>query len=591
MADCILGRGTGIAAVISAYRDGGAIIQKIKVKRAAIRAPPPPRLLEDSIDQAPEVIEKEKQRGIARFGRAFAEGDHIAVIALQQITIQLQGSLLGKLRNATLDDEVVTDFTFLVDAADLGRDQTIATLLELRQRLLQSSAINELQLPYSGPALQPPTVSPTQWHPSNVQSQQVPTRELQPPNSRLSQEPSRSPTISPPLPVIRPKQYKTWTREVSESHGVSGEDDAASGAEDATHAQRKRHGSFLGFFRQHRSQSGVGDQTPKASQSTPPPSIAYSPPAHDNARERQPGAQLQDPQFTYQDWEDDPRQIWGPLESPEAEGQRRANISSVNPSSDSLASPLHAMRTLSIAGAPITPSLTRTHFPRGPIANPTPENNYLGFCKSAWRLQNGDRKAMQKFKEFNDGWSQSNVYFLSCANSKCAFAGQISLDSIWDKVWTVEAQGIRFRWSFLAKSHVTQSKVKNSQYAYQCMICAFQGDPSPVYLGTDTYLDHVQQHRGQPLGEVILYKAKCIADRAADDSEQFDLNLLPFSEQEDVGRRQSNVLSDDLLGLDGSGKNSTEAQDSMFGANEPWNEGLSDFNYHQGGAVERAELE
>ena len=139
---------------------------------------------------------------------------------------------------------------------------------------------------------------------------------------------------------------------------------------------------------------------------------------------------------------------------------------------------------------------------------------------------------MRKIKEFNDGWSQSKVYLLSCTNSDCAFAGQIPLDTIWDKVWTVEARGIKFRWPFLAKSHVTQSKVKDHQYAYQCMICVFQRNPSPVYFGTDTYLDHVQQHRGQPLGEVILYKAKCIADLAADDTEEFELNLFPLNEQE-----------------------------------------------------------
>ncbi|KAI6890806.1 hypothetical protein KC318_g14336, partial [Hortaea werneckii] len=97
--------------VVSAYRDGGAIIQLIKAKRAQKRAPPPPRLLEESIDQAPEAIEREKNNGVQKFGRAFEEGDHIAVIALQQITIQLQGTLLEKLRNATLEDDVTTDFT------------------------------------------------------------------------------------------------------------------------------------------------------------------------------------------------------------------------------------------------------------------------------------------------------------------------------------------------------------------------------------------------------------------------------------------------------------------------------------------------
>jgi hypothetical protein len=62
------------------------------------------------------------------------------VIALQQITIQLQGSLLEKLRSAAFNDEAAPeDFMHLVDAADLGRDRTITAMLELRQRLLSAA--------------------------------------------------------------------------------------------------------------------------------------------------------------------------------------------------------------------------------------------------------------------------------------------------------------------------------------------------------------------------------------------------------------------------------------------------------------------
>ena len=129
-----------MAAVVSAYRDGGTIIQKIKVKRSQKRAAPPSRLLEESIDQAPTDIEREKQRGIQRFGKAFERGDTVAVIALQQITIELQSSLLEELRNAAFDD-AVTDFRYLVDVADAERDKTMNTLIQLRQRLLASEPI------------------------------------------------------------------------------------------------------------------------------------------------------------------------------------------------------------------------------------------------------------------------------------------------------------------------------------------------------------------------------------------------------------------------------------------------------------------
>lgn len=224
------------------------------------------------------------------------------------------------------------------------------------------------------------------------------------------------------------------------------------------------------------------------------------------------------------------------------------------------------------------------------VPTPTPENDYLGFCKAAWRLQNGDRKAMQKSKMFNDGWSQSAVHYLSCAHSKCAFAGHIDLDKIWSKVWTDESRGLKFRWSFLAKSHVMQQKVKDHQYAYQCLFCVFMGDQSPVYFGTDTYLEHVQQHRGQHLGEVVLYKAKCIGDRIAGDDEDFDVNLFPLTRDEQDGRRESQVLSDTLLEAARKPRDaSISGKDSFLDTSEPWNAGLS--NFHWGGEFERAELE
>ncbi|KAK4540869.1 hypothetical protein LTR36_008811 [Oleoguttula mirabilis] len=581
-----------VAGVISAYRDGGAIIQKIKVKRAAKRAPPPPRLLEESIDQAPEEIEREEKRGIQRFGKAFEDGDHIAVIALQQITIQLQGSLLVKLRVATLDDDAVTDLSSLVDAADIGRDRTIGALLELRQRLLQAAHIDELQSPSFG--------VPTRRI-SDSKVRQAPARELPSPtllSIRSSQEPARTP-VSPPLPSpasAPPKHHRTWTRDYAGSREASAsEEDAASGADTPqNHSHRKRHSSLLGFFRHHRSHSGSGDQLPRAvaegirNTSSPPTGVPFRPPAPYDAREQHPGAQPQDPKFIYQEWEDDPAQIWG---AKPQEQERRDTVASMSVPPEGPSSPASTMRSQSSVALSMRPASLARSNTSTPIPTPTSENDYLGFCKTAWKLQNGDRKAMQKCKEFNDGWSQSNVYYLACAHSKCAFAGHIALDTIWDKVWSVADQGMKFRWSFLAKSHVAQSKVRDHQYAYQCMFCVFQGEKSPVYFGTDTYLEHVQIHRSQPLGEVMLYKTKCIADHVAEDDEEFDINLFPLSSRDvGAGRRQSEVLSDELMGLDGQEpKTSTDAQDAIVGANEPWNAGLSDF--HWSGELERAELE
>ncbi|KAK0271200.1 hypothetical protein LTR35_000170 [Friedmanniomyces endolithicus] len=553
-----------VAAVVSAYHDGGAIIQKIKVKRAARRAPAPPRLLEESIDQAPEEIEREKRRGIQRFGKAFEEGDHIAVIALQHITIQLQGSLLEKLRS---DENENTDFLYLVDAADAGRDRTIGALLELRQRLLAAQPIVEIQPQFP---LQPRQIQ------ASLQTYDIPIR--------LPQQPLPS-----PAPVQVQRALRTWSRDQGASREIPREEDTNPGADDQSGTgRRKRHGSLLGFFKHHRSHSGSKDDLPKVDEtlhsSTSPnntPSIGA--PEREIVREQAP---IPQPGFLYQEWEDDPAQIWGAKQ----DSERRNTVASNAPIApdDGQLSPVMTNRALSV---PASRSQLFSASYSGSIAvpTPTPENEYLGFCKSAWRLQNGDRKAVARCKEFNDGWSQSSVHYLACSSSKCAFAGHINVDQIWDKVWTVDSKGLKFRWSFLAKSHVPQQKVKNHEYAYQCLFCVFLGaEKSPVYFGTDTYLDHVSSsHRGQITSEVVLYKTKGVVDRIASDQEDFDMNLFPLDAQEQGKRRMSAVLSDDLLKMPDPSEMDDAARDSVH-SNEPWNEGLSEFQWD--GDMKPAEL-
>ncbi|KAK1061631.1 hypothetical protein LTR12_009050 [Friedmanniomyces endolithicus] len=551
-----------VAAVVSAYHDGGAIIQKIKVKRAARRAPAPPRLLEESIDQAPEEIEREKRRGISRFGKAFEDGDHIAVIALQHITIQLQGSLLEKLRS---DENENTDFLYLVDAADAGRDRTIGALLELRQRLLAAQPIVEIQPQFP---VQPRRIQ------ASPQTSDIPVR--------LSQQPPPS-----PAPIQVPRSLRTWSKDQSASREIAREDDAAPGADDQSGTgRRKRHGSLLGFFRHPRSHSGSKDDLPKVdetlhSSTSPNSSPSIGAPDRGNAREQAPTPQ---PGFQYQEWEDDPAQIWGAKQDSERRNTGASNAP-IAPDDGQL-SPVMTNRTLSVSASQ-SQLFSASHGGSIAVPTPTPDNGYMGFCKSAWRLQNGDRKAVTRCKEFNDGWSQSSVYYLACSSSKCAFAGHINVDQIWDKVWTVDSKGLKFRWSFLAKSHVPQQKVANHQYAYQCLFCVFLGDKSPIYFGTDTYLDHVSSHRGQISSEVVLYKTKGVVDRIASDQEDFDMNLFPLDIQELGKRRMSAVLSDDLLRIPGPDKMDEAARDSVH-SNEPWNEGLSEFQWD--GDMKPAEL-
>jgi hypothetical protein len=197
------------------------------------RAAPPSRLLEESIDQAPADIEREKQRGIQRFGKAFESGDTIAIIALQQITIQLQGSLLEELRNAAFDD-AVTDFRYLVDVADAGRDKTMNTLIELRQRLLVAE-------PIGGDLSPTATLASVSSGPSGKHRASLPLP---------------APSSPPPRSELKPAQTRAQSNHAT-SRDASGEEDAASGAENGPRKSKHR-SSLLGIFRHRTSSHGAG---------------------------------------------------------------------------------------------------------------------------------------------------------------------------------------------------------------------------------------------------------------------------------------------------------------------------------------------
>lgn len=64
-----------VAAVVSAYKDGGQIVKQIKAKRAAKKAPPPTVTLETSLERGPPAVEQAKDNGIERYGPKFATGD------------------------------------------------------------------------------------------------------------------------------------------------------------------------------------------------------------------------------------------------------------------------------------------------------------------------------------------------------------------------------------------------------------------------------------------------------------------------------------------------------------------------------------
>ncbi|KAL8818528.1 MAG: hypothetical protein Q9223_002851 [Gallowayella weberi] len=471
-----------IAAVVSAYKDGGAIVDRIKQKRLARQAPPPTVLLEESLVRGPRAVEEAKKDGIERFGSRFAAGDRIALDSLKDILIDLQGSLIKHLLRAQEDDHM-TDFGTLVDASDIGRKRTVTVLNDLYMRVAMEAKIAPTTFgdmgSFSNPHMAIPKEpasfdmrSPTPTAPSNGTGTEASVHISPSPEDPRMQPPS-NPEQRDEQPTTPKPGFLDWFRRKSSSEESS-----------------SRRSSARSFSIRSKDETAA-EKRPSKTLSTSP---LTSPPGSID--------------------EDNP---WA-IESP---GPTRASTQLAEEQAMSRASTL----VPSIMQRPST--VSSTSFPPKPRML-SPCEPHGGLCKGAYKLQVHERDAM---KLRNPSTAKPGEgYHWACCSSKCAFEG---LARQVGKQWTFddtvrETYGIRYRWSFLAKAHVALSKVKNGKYDYGCVFCIYDGFECPVFHGINEFLEHLGTHRGKSIAETMLQRVRCVNDRVATPDEMFDINLPPL---------------------------------------------------------------
>lgn len=518
-----------IAAVVSAYRDGGAIVDKIKNKRLARQAPPPTRLLEESLARGPKAVEEAKENGIERFGPRYAAGDELALGSLKDILIDLQGSLLRHLRQAQEDDNM-TDFTTLVDASDIGRIRTVTVLNELYMRVAMSATIapnsfgdmgtfTNSQIGTSNGHITPNPILPVLTNTAHGQgdsniAQQISREQASPgcQEVRTTQAPSR---LSP-----RPGFFDRFRRKSSSEEGTS--------AKTSVRSPRIR------------SKYEVASQE-KRSQKTLPASPMTSPSASID--------------------EDNP---W----ATEGGGHFRTISETAPNKSVSRATtlvPSIRQRSSTISNTSSTSNVRVL----------SPFELHGGFCKGAYKMQVHEKDAMKLRNESTA--KTGEAYYWACCSSKCAFEGparRVGRDWMFDDTIR-ESQGVRYRWSFLAKAHLTLAKVKNGIYDYGCVFCIYDGFGCPVYRGIRELLEHVGSHRGKPIAETMLQRIKCINNKIADLEDDFDVNLTPLEAAlqlvQPVEKEESNSLSQPgMMSAAGSERVSWTTSDDTMADLDPW---------------------
>ncbi|KAL8858288.1 MAG: hypothetical protein Q9178_005151 [Gyalolechia marmorata] len=527
-----------VAAVVSAYHDGGLIVDKIKQKRAARQAPPPPKLLEDSLARGPRAVEEVKEIGVERFGEK-RYTDKIAQDSLKDILIDLQGSLLKHLRQAQEDDNM-TDFTTLVDASDIGRIRTVTVLNELYLRVAQGTTVTQTSFGDMGSFSGSPIARQDGPTTPDMVSHVVTSSPASPSNGMTIQQPRSANTESPEQPNGQRSSAKAGFFDKFRRKSSSEENSVPTSSRRLSDTWSKHDAA------RH------GDGQDKA---LPLPPMTLPPAAID---EDNPWA-TEVTRTTTTDREFAPDNRFSRAPTLVATARQRSSMTSSASSTSS-------------------------------AKMPPPHESHGVFCKGAYRMQVQEKDAM-KLRNRPVAKTGGRHYmacltedrYWACCSSQCAFEGPAhQTGNKWafdDKVR--EAHGVRYRWSFLAKAHVTSPKTKNKSYDYRCVFCIDGSYECPVFHGTRDFIAHVGNHRGKAIAETTLQRANCINGRIATVEEDFDINLTPLeidphSRSEDAGQSAQHSL------LSAAATNGVSYTTNDETANvDPWNMRDVDLNNYE----------
>lgn len=161
---------------------------------------------------------------------------------------------------------------------------------------------------------------------------------------------------------------------------------------------------------------------------------------------------------------------------------------------------------------------------------PTSENNYAGFCKGAWKLHSG----LDGFKPHSEPtgfygtqwkWRCTTCHFeMPLAPGSDRRAPKLNT-----QLFTHAATGIKYRWPFLAKSHMKCKRPPGGREPgpFGCIFCCRERGTVQGFEGLEEFLGHLgREHRF--CGErTVLEMARCVVGRVAGAEEGFDVNIPP----------------------------------------------------------------
>ena len=161
------------------------------------------------------------------------------------------------------------------------------------------------------------------------------------------------------------------------------------------------------------------------------------------------------------------------------------------------------------------------------------EGSPADFCKGAMKFQQNLYKAM--VVQSRPLGMYTTHSFWKC--QKCTFEGPLrgtKADPLFDnQIYLIG--GIRYRWTFLAKSHIHLKGRFDSHTTlpYGCIFCFQENGRTNRYDSLTNLAAHLQGHRLHPPSHEIQRRSKCVFGIEAPVAADWDINFMPVVDRDD----------------------------------------------------------
>ncbi|EMC92999.1 hypothetical protein BAUCODRAFT_96468 [Baudoinia panamericana UAMH 10762] len=502
-----------VASVVSAFHGAAELIQMLKErkekkkkrKQEEIERIIEAKMLHQSLVQGEQDCERCSAEGQQRFGHAFNRGDDIAVSQLKDVVIHLQGEVIRALQIAMAVESAVLNVPRLHESSILDRTTAVRSMQDLCQRIaMRMPPQRYLGGEYADFGMATSGITFAGVHRSDTAERA----------GRLSLNDS-----------VRLGSEAGSSHQATESVGsMTDRDDHAEGET----GPLNRIPTTL---------SGSSAVSPEPL--TPSSSAASTRSVHLQEPDREMARSSSAPEVVTKGYESlmsrPPRPS---LHAQPSSIPPRANFASFGDLQPGYAAP-----------SPVVES----EEPWLPWDRPTSLNNYHGFCKGAWLVRSSPQSGLS-IAMLTDNSGQQAPYW-KCKH--CAFRSKATAGANHtpDQIYFAKS-GIRYRWLFLAKSHVPaqESFRRPENYAYACIFCAAQGHSGAAHVDLDSLLWHITaKHKTTMMTPEVRSKTRCIVGGTADRTDEtWDINL-PETIKRSMGTAFGGLVIGAVTGIPGYG--------------------------------------